>query len=85
MTQISVFVLILFAAFLHATWNLLLKSIPDSLVAIAMMNLFAEIVMEIIVMIVHIVVPLTFILMDTIMIMMDYVILVIQMMIMMEY
>ena len=44
MIQISVFFLILFAAFLHATWNLLLKSIPDSLVAIAMMNLFQSII-----------------------------------------
>ena len=44
MIQISAFFLILFAAFLHATWNLLLKSIPDSLVAIAMMNLFQSII-----------------------------------------
>ena len=44
MTQISIFLLIFFAAFLHAIWNLLLKSIPDSLVAMAMMNLFQSII-----------------------------------------
>ncbi len=44
MTELSVFFLILFAALLHATWNLILKSIPDSLVAIAMMNLFQSII-----------------------------------------
>tara|TARA_Y100001970_G_scaffold56314_1_gene71350 strand:+ start:2689 stop:3528 length:840 start_codon:yes stop_codon:yes gene_type:complete len=44
MTELSIFFLILFAALLHATWNLLLKSIPDSLVAIAMMNLFQSII-----------------------------------------
>ena len=44
MTLISIFFLIFFAAFLHAIWNLLLKSIPDSLVAMAMMNLFQSII-----------------------------------------
>ena len=44
MTELSIFFLILFAAFLHATWNLILKSIPNSLVAIAMMNLFQSII-----------------------------------------
>ena len=44
MTEVSVFFLILFAAFLHAAWNLLLKSIPDSLIGIGMMNLFQSII-----------------------------------------
>ena len=44
MTQISVFLLILFAAFLHATWNLILKSIPNSLVGISMMLLLQSII-----------------------------------------
>ena len=44
MTELSVFLLILFAAFLHASWNLILKSIPNSLVGISMMNLFQSII-----------------------------------------
>jgi len=44
MSEIIVFFLILFAAVLHATWNLIIKSIPDSLVAMGMMNLFQSIV-----------------------------------------
>jgi len=44
MTQIVVFFLILFAALLHAMWNLILKYLPDSLVAMGMMNLLQSIV-----------------------------------------
>ena len=44
MSQITLFLLILFAAFLHAIWNLLLKSLPDSLVGMGMMNLFQSII-----------------------------------------
>ena len=44
MSEILVFFLILFAAILHATWNLIIKSLPDSLVAMGMMNLLQSIV-----------------------------------------
>ena len=44
MIETIVFFLILFAAILHAAWNLIIKSLPDSLIAMGMMNLFQSIV-----------------------------------------
>ena len=35
MTSTSIFLLILFSAFLHALWNIIIKSLDNSLVGIA--------------------------------------------------
>ena len=44
MNQISIFLLILFAAFLHASWNLIIKSIKNSQVAIALQMFIQSII-----------------------------------------
>ncbi len=44
MSSLTLFLLILFAAFLHAIWNIILKYLPDSLVGMGMMNLFQSII-----------------------------------------
>ena len=44
MSQISIFLLILFAAILHAGWNIIIKSINDSQVAIALQLLIQSII-----------------------------------------
>jgi len=36
MTSSSIYLLIFFAAFLHALWNIIIKSLKNSLVGIAM-------------------------------------------------
>ena len=44
MSQIFVFFLILLAALLHAMWNLIIKYLPDSLVAMGMMTFLQSII-----------------------------------------
>ena len=44
MSNISIFLLILFAAFLHASWNIIIKSINNSQVAIALQMLIQSII-----------------------------------------
>ncbi len=44
MNQISIFLLILFAAFLHASWNIIIKSIQNSQVAIALQMFIQSII-----------------------------------------
>ena len=44
MNQVSIFLLILFAAFLHASWNLIIKSIKNSQVAIALQMFIQSII-----------------------------------------
>lgn len=44
MSQISIFVLILFAAFLHASWNIIIKSVSNSLVAMGIMTVTQSII-----------------------------------------
>lgn len=44
MSQISIFLLILLAAFLHASWNIIIKSIQNSQVAIALQMLTQSII-----------------------------------------
>ncbi len=44
MTSSSIYLLIFFAAFLHALWNIIIKSIKNSLVGIAMKVFFQSII-----------------------------------------
>ena len=44
MTSSSIYLLIFFAAFLHALWNIIIKSLKDSLVGIAMKVFFQSII-----------------------------------------
>ena len=44
MTSTSIYLLIFFAAFLHAVWNIIIKSLNNSLVAIAVKVFFQSII-----------------------------------------
>jgi len=44
MTSSSIYLLIFFAAFLHALWNIIIKSLKNSLVGIAMKVFFTSII-----------------------------------------